>query len=294
MNEATLKTYLERMQNVFDYINDHLYDHLSVDELSQVAHFSKYHFHRQFSEYYGVSVIKYIQLMRLKRASYQLVFRHRYRIIDIAMNAGFDNAESFSRAFKKMFGQTPSQFRKKPQWDPWHEKFYFLDNERVQRMKKGTHNNQVNIVDFKETKVAVLEHLGPPERINDSVRKFIAWRKENQLSPQKSATYNLLYDDPALTDPEQFRMDICAAIKTDVKENTYGIITKVIPSGRCAVLRHIGANENIRESVSYLYGSWLPESGQELRDFPCFFHRVNLFPDVPEHEMITDIYLPLI
>lgn len=71
------------------------------------------------------------------------------------------------------------------------------------------------------------------------------------------------------------------------------MITKVIPGGRCALLRHIGTDENIGESVNYLYAQWLPLSGEELRDFPLFFQRVSFFPDVPEHEAIADIYLPL-
>nr|WP_231855061.1 GyrI-like domain-containing protein [Photobacterium profundum] len=45
--------------------------------------------------------------------------------------------------------------------------------------------------------------------------------------------------------------------------------------------------------IHYLYGQWLPESGEELRDDPCFFHYMNFFPEVSEHELITDIYLPL-
>ena len=45
--------------------------------------------------------------------------------------------------------------------------------------------------------------------------------------------------------------------------------------------------------IYYLYGDWLAESGEELRDFSCFFHYVTKFPDVPENECITDIYLPL-
>jgi len=47
------------------------------------------------------------------------------------------------------------------------------------------------------------------------------------------------------------------------------------------------------EKIYYLYGQWLPESGEELRDSPFFFHYINLFPQVAEHELITDIYLPL-
>lgn len=292
-NEATINAYRERMCQVFEYIKNHLADNLSVEALSRVAHFSKYHFHRQFSEYSGVSVFRYIQLVRLKRASYELAFRPRYRVIDIALNCGFESPEAFCRAFHKTFGQTPSQFRKQPRWKPWQEKYLFLNHERVHAMTAGKHNAQVTIVEFNRTQVAVLEHRGDPEGVRDSIRHFIQWRKQNNLPPTVSETYNIVYDDPATTDAEKYRLDICASIDRAVEPNPYGVSNKVIPAGRCAVLRHIGPSDDIGESLHYLYAQWLPESGEELRDFPCFFHRVTLFPDVPEHEMITDIYLPI-
>ncbi len=294
MNEARTTAYRERMNRVFDYINIHLHDALTVEMLSQVAHFSKHHFHRQFSAYTGVSVFKFIQLLRLRRASYQLAFRKNQRIIEIALDAGFENPESFSHAFKKTFGQTPSEFRNQAEWKPWREKYHFLNTGAQQHMKTAKHDMQVKIVEFKETKVAVLEHRGPPELIPASVQTFIKWRKENKLPPNVSETYNIAYDDPATTAPEEFRFDLCAAIRTDVRKNAYGVLAKVIPGGRCAVLRHVGSDESVAESARYLYATWLPESGEELGDFPCFLHRVSFFPDVPEHAMITDIYLPLV
>ena len=286
MNAAKAKIYADRINNVIDYINSHLYEDLSVEQLSQVANFSKYHFHRQFSEYTGINVFKLIQLMRLKRASHQLVFVKNYRIIDIALDAGFENPESFSRAFKKAFGQTPSAFRKNPDWKPWLEKYQFP-------ITGGRSNMQVQLVEFNETKVAVLEHRGAPEFVYDSVSTFIEWRKANKLSPKVSETYNIFYDDPNTTEPEKYRVDICASVKEDVKGNPQGIVTKVIPGGRCALLRHTGSSDNLGDSIRNLYSQWLPSSGEELRDFPCFVHRVNLFPEAPEHELITDIYLPL-
>ncbi|MDK3166032.1 GyrI-like domain-containing protein [Aeromonas caviae] len=42
-----------------------------------------------------------------------------------------------------------------------------------------------------------------------------------------------------------------------------------------------------------LYRDWLPASGEELRDFPLFFHYHNFVHEVPTHELVTDIYLPL-
>lgn len=74
MIDNRVSSYTGRMTKVCDYIQSHLDDNLSVDKLSQVAHFSKYHFHRQFADYVGVNVARYILLARLKRAAYQLAF----------------------------------------------------------------------------------------------------------------------------------------------------------------------------------------------------------------------------
>ena len=152
----------------------------------------------------------------------------------------------------------------------------------------------VNIIDFEETQVAALEHRGAPELVNDSVRVFIEWRKESGLSPVKtSKTLGIVYDDPATTEAEDFRFDICGAVTEAVPDNAQGVISKVIPAGRCAVVRHVGSHHRIGESVYYLYREWLPDSGEDLRDFPLVFHYLNLLPETPEHELQTDIYLPL-
>ncbi len=287
VNESTAGAYAQRFNKVFDYIDTHLGGELSVDQLSRVANFSKYHFHRQFSEYAGITVFGYIRLMRLKRASYRLVFSGHTRIIDIALEAGFENPESFSRAFKNAFGQTPSQFRTSPAWKPWNEQYRTPARERTRSM-------EVKIVDFKKIAVAALEHRGAPELVNDSARIFIEWRKESRLSPVKtSKTFGIAYDDPDTTEPEKFRFDICGSVTAAVPVNPQGVVNKFIPGGRCAVVRHLGSHDKIGESAYYLYREWLPESGEELRDCPLFFHYLNLMPETPEHHLVTDIYLPL-
>ncbi|ARB47337.1 AraC family transcriptional regulator [Alloalcanivorax xenomutans] len=287
MAESKAVKYDDRFGLVFDYINDHLSEDLSVDHLSRVANFSKFHFHRQFSLYAGISVCRYIQLMRLRRASYQLAFEDDTRVIDIALEAGFENPESFSRAFKQAFGQTPTQFRQDPAWEPWNQQYRFPIRTR-------TANMQVKIVHFPETRVAALEHIGPPETVNDTAKRFMQWRKETGLSPVKtSATYGLAHDDPALAAPEQFRFEVCGTVGAEVPENPQGVRNKVIPAGRCAVVRHFGSHDRIGDGAYFLYREWLPESGEELRDFPLFFHYLNLMPETPEHELVTDLYLPL-
>ena len=287
MDQKTVKSYQQRFNHVLDYIDNHLYENLSVSELSEVAHFSKYHFVRQFSEHMGISVFSYIRLMRLKRASYRLAINAGEKIIDIALDTGFENPESFSRAFKNTFGQSPSQFRQAPKWQPWREKYQLPTLERNTQMN-------VEIVNFAETKVGLLEHRASPMLIEESVMKLIQWRKESGLSPVKtSKTLGIIYDDPEHTEAEKFHFDICAEVKIDIPPNLQGLKNSLIPMGRCATTRHLGSHRNIGQSTSALYRDWLPNSGEELRDFPLFFHYINLMPEVEENELITDIYLPL-
>jgi AraC family transcriptional regulator len=155
------------------------------------------------------------------------------------------------------------------------------------------HPLRVRIVNFPDTRVAALEQRGDPRLLGNSIRTFIEWRKQNNLSPNVSATFNIAYDDPDETDPNAFRFDLCAAIERSIADNPFGIVEKTIPGGRCALLRHVGSEDHLAQSVRYLCLEWLPHSGEELRDFPLYFQRVSFFPDVPEHETVTDVYLPL-
>lgn len=259
------------MRKACDYIYQNLDKDLSVEHISEVAHFSKYHFHRQFSAHYGISVYKFIQHLRLKRACYQLAFNH----------------ESFTRVLKKTLGVTPSDFRDNPRWNSQ------LEISPVQYVVKES-DMDVKVVFFDEEKIAVLEHRGAPEKLNYSVAQFIEWRKQSGLSPVNAAkTYGLAYDDPSITEPEKFRFDICGSVKSSVPANSHDVINKIIPAGRCAVIRHLGSHDAMDEKVRYLYSEWLAESEEQMRDFPCFFHYVNLFPQVDECDLVTDIYLPI-
>jgi AraC family transcriptional regulator len=150
----------------------------------------------------------------------------------------------------------------------------------------------VLIVNFPETLIAVLEHHGPEPQIYQTVQRFIEWRKANGIGPDKGDTYSLHYSDPLSTLPEDYRQDIAVTVDAPVAPNPQGVITKIIPAGRCAMLRYKGSREYI-PAADYLYAQWLPDSGEELRDFPFFFHYVNVGPDIRDANMLTDLYLPI-
>lgn len=280
--------YQQRVAKVFDYVQKHLNENLSLETLSDVADISKYHFHRQFYAMTGINVSELIRLMRLKRASYQLVFDKARKIIDIAFEANFDSPESFTRAFKKNFGQTPTEFRKFPQWESWYEiyrHFPMISNNDL--------DINVDIREFEAVNVAVIEHHGSYKRIYDTVIRLIKWKNANGLTSENNEYYGVYYDDPETTNAEEFRFDFCIRMKVGVPENSEGIVSKTIPGGRCAVARHFGSRRTLTKTVRYLYGSWLLQVDEKLRDYPCFFHYVNSVTQVDEHNLITDVYLPL-
>lgn len=280
--------YDQRFERVCEFINANLDDSPSLEDLSELACLSKFHFHRLFTAIKGLSLTKYIQLARLRRASFRLAFESDKRVIEIALEAQFDSPEAFSRAFKREFNQTPSEFRKAPLWPQWHERFEFKKKE------KGTSIMNIDIVDFKTTRVALLAHLGAPEKVFETASKYIAWRKQSGLSPVKtSRTFGIPHSDPNTTDPKYFHWDVCGSVVAPVPDNDFGVINSEIPGGRCAVVRHKGSHTTMDETIYRMYRDWLPESDEEVRDHPIYFDYLNFVHEVDECDLLTDIYLPI-
>ena len=150
----------------------------------------------------------------------------------------------------------------------------------------------VDIIEFPETLVAALEHQGPENQTYKTSAKFTQWRKENAVPADKGNTYGIHYADPNNTSPEDFRLDICVSIDNEVGENPQGVVNKSIPACRCTLARHTGSRDHVT-AAEYLVYEWLPDSGEEMGDFPLFFHNVNVGPGVREQDMITDLYLSL-
>lgn len=283
----------KRLLGILDYIDENLDSSLDVDSLSQIAFFSKFHFQRVFSEMFGVSVKAYINLLRTKRAAHQLAFRKHLSITQIAFASGYQSNAAFSHGFKALTSMSPSAFRRHPDWQFWSHKLSLLATIRNIPMQHNQSFPTVRIEDFPETPIAELIHRGPAKNLMNSVSHFIEWRKLHGTPPSQSSTFNILYDDPQNTPESEYRFGIASATKTKIDDNPFGVIKSIIPAGRCAVLSHQGSDATLAKSISFLYREWLYHSGNQCRDFPLFLKRIQFFPDVPEHQALTDIYLPI-
>lgn len=280
-----------RIDHVAEYILSNLDTGIDLEILSQQAGMSKFHFVRRFQEHTGHSPARFVRRARLKRASLQLIYDRSRRITDIAMDAGFDFPESFARVFRQQYGQSPTQFRRRPDWESWWHVHQKAPKKTVLSSQEK-HAMNVHIINFPETRIAALEHHGPESRTYESTMKFIEWRRANGVKPGDGETYGIHYSDPRVTFPEDYRLDICVSVEHEIAENPQGVVNKVIPACRCAVARHKGSREHV-SAAEYLVFEWLPGSGEELGEFPVFFHYLNVGPNVRDIDMITDVYLPL-
>ena len=151
----------------------------------------------------------------------------------------------------------------------------------------------VQIVTFPCTKMAAIEHIGPPWLEHDTARLMVEWKLENRLLDQtRYRSYGLHYTDPRKVSPAEHRVEFCLSVDQDVSANPYGIYQKTIPDLRCALARDLGSRANNRAAL-YLCEEWLPTSGEEIAEFPIIFHYVNVGPNVKQHEAVTNVYLPL-
>jgi AraC family transcriptional regulator len=290
---TALDHYHARMQRVLDHIDRRLDGDLDLDAVSGVAAFSKFHFHRQFKATFGISLHRYVQLARLRRASNRLADGRGESVTDIALDAGYETPDAFARAFRQRFAQSPSDFRKSPDWEPWLRALGPFNSARSKIMPTTFTPDQVTLRDVAPTRVAMFEHRGDPATLDVTIQRFIAWRKAAGLTPRTSSTFNIWHTERRPANPADYRMDLCVGVGADQSIDPADGTVRIgeIPGGRCAVLRVTGDTHNLEPAALYLYRDWLPASGEEMRDFPIYCQRFLL--DDPDLASAAELHLPL-
>lgn len=104
------KEYLQKFNEVLDYIDSHYTEELTLDNIADFSGFSKYHFTRLFKQYTDSTFYDYLIYRRIKAAE-ELLANPELSITEIALQSGFSSISTFNRIFKQKKGCTPSEYR---------------------------------------------------------------------------------------------------------------------------------------------------------------------------------------
>ena len=296
MRAPTEQTYKQRILRVLVHIQAHLDDPLALEDLAAVAHFSPYHFHRVFHGMVGESVQEHVRRLRLERAAQRLKSGD-LPVVQVALEAGYEAHESFTRAFRAQFGVAPSRFRAahRAAAAAAPSGVHYVDDGQAlvfQPFHSGGRSMDVRIESVPVMRVAFLRHLGPYRQVGQTWGRLMSWAGPRGLLGPSARFLGIAHDDPAVTPPDKLRYDACIVVDPHFRpEGDVGV--EEVGGGAYAVTTHRGPYERLTETYARLCGEWLPAHGREPRHAPSFTIHRN-FPDTTAPEdLLTDIYMPV-
>lgn len=326
LNQTLNNEYISRINRVLDYIETNIDKELTLDKLSDIANFSKYHFHRIFRTIVGETLNNFIQRIRLEKAAVQLIENQSKSITEIAFDCGFTSSSTFARCFKDHFKISASQWREnmnaensknckinsnnyksysKFGKDFENEQYYFCSvfNTDLQKniwsiaMKNSNLKTQVEVKELADMNVAYIRHIGPyqgNEKLFENLfGKLFNWAgARNLIRFPETQTLTIYHDNPEITDDDKLRISVCITVPPDTKVD--GEIGKMlVPGGKYAVARFEINADQYGEAWDMVYGGWFPTSGYVPDDRPCFELYHNNPNEHPERKHIIDICAPV-
>jgi AraC family transcriptional regulator len=254
---------LRQLEAGIDYIEAHLESDIELADVAQAAGLSQWHFQRIFKALTNETLKTYIRSRRFAKALEQLAST-RLSVLDIALAAGFETQESFTRAFKDCFRLTPSQYRRMGNRSLFVRKLR-LDGSYLAHLR---HN--VSLAPQIETRPAMrmvglpTDYYGIDSEKNNLGQKLppLWGRFLPRLHEITNAVPGVCYGVvvPAGPHTEELRYLACTEVRGpgDVPA---GMAEMEIPASTYARFTHRGAAQNVDATVNYIYGSWMVSAG---------------------------------
>ena len=282
MKNITYNDYVQRINKVVAYINNHLDETLDLKTLANEAALSDFHFHRIFKALKGEAIGGYITRLRLE-ATARLLRYTALTIEEIAFNIGYETPASLSKAFKKQYGISPAEYR---------------TNKDTYIMKKEIINPNLAL---KAPKIVTLE---PKNLIyvaltgaygsldyGKAYEQLWAVIKAQKLFTKGIESICISYDDPKITEGSLQRSDVCLAIHKPATPQEE-VSCKTLAGGKYAVFFYQGSYENL----SKVYDTavrWVIDHQYTLREEPFFEKYLNDARRTPKEKLKTEIYIPI-
>jgi AraC family transcriptional regulator len=278
---------LEKLLPALVHIQAHLDEDLSLGALSERAQVSRFHFHRMFRAGVGETLKQYCLRLRLERAANRLVL-HEATILDVALDCGFQNHETFARDFKRRFRVTPRDYREAGRAS----------------MRKGAPKRTLDLAavggQLSETKVkrlapldlAFIRHTGPYEQVPDTLWQELAEWAAKRFPQAARVFMGIAHDAPSVTPAEKLRFDAAVVVPGPfAAEGRIG--HQRLDGGECALTTHVGHYRTLSKVYEEIVGRVFKLKGYRLIGLPGIevYHTTQVNAQAEMNH--TDIYLPV-
>jgi AraC family transcriptional regulator len=273
--------YVERVNRAIDHIVRNLAEPLRLEEVSEAAGFSPFHFHRVFKGLLGETLNQFVKRLRLERALYLMSHAPNRSLTDVALHCGFSSSSDFSRSFKQGYGAAPSVFDLDTFRSSRREEFerVLSSQERGYRFATlpagqnpgGPDEFDLRLRDLPARTVAYIRVFDPYREgvAQAACERLLAWAIERGRADGQWLGY--MWEEPEIVALKDCRYDV-AVVLDDVNDvEPAGEIGRFeFPPMRVAEVVVSGAIELEMRAIDWLYQTWLPRSGFVPDDQPTF------------------------
>lgn len=283
---------IDSIYKAVEFIERNLKEEITVADIADAVYYSLYHFCRMFNTIIHHTPYDYVMRRRLSESALELLTTER-KIIEIAFDYQFNSHETFSRAFKRMFGMQPNQWRKQGKID----KRLFMSRltfEHIQHINKGDYLKPVlkEKDAFHVAGLMTLVKEADDKQVISQLWDFLAQELEgleNQVTPKKY--YGITYYP---NDWENCGIFYMAATEVEAPDSMNpALVVKTIPASKYARFIHKGCLSDLYLTLDYIYHTWLSKSGKSLAyplEIVCYGQDFRS-PETEEAE--REIYVPV-
>lgn len=285
--------YQWQVQRGIDFIEEHLTEEIELQDVSRVAGVSHWHFLRMFKALTNETLKSYIRSRRLANAR-RLLVASTDGILTIAFAAGFESQEAFTRAFKRAFGVTPARYRRLGDDHLFLEKVR-IDAAYLEHIHGGV-SLEPELADMPaRTMVGLATRFydvsSERNNIGDELPPLWAGfmsRYDEVAAAGRSVAYGVIRQ----ASPGSEQLEYVAAAQRQGRGHSVptGMVELEIPAATYATFEHRGLPTDIDRTVSYIYSTWLLQSGMRHTygpDIEVYDERYQ--PDSPRSVVLYSI-----
>lgn len=242
--------WIESISKAIEYIETHITEDLTTSYIAKEVCISSFYFQKGFSMLCGFTVAEYIRQRRLTLAGSELVSTDN-KIIDIAMKYGYDSPDSFTKAFTRFHGSTPTAVRRD---GAMMKSFASL---KINISLKGGYTMDYKIIEKEAFTVLASGSRFKYESCKEEIPKFWEEHYESGKGNVVCGMYGVNIDK-SMGNSDEFEYLIADDYKTgnDIPE---GFVTRVIPKHTWAVFSCKGAMPKAMIDVNQkIFSEWLP------------------------------------